>query len=430
MRLRPAVCPPGALCLASSAGDGAGTAVVWPFRQRLSVGPARPSKEQLRPPAFVRSASLWPGSFVPVIAAGERFALSCLPLRCALPAPVPSAVEPSCLAALLPRGPSCFAWRPPGRAGGLADSMGLGRLRSTAASRSLPLLRLTCSSLWLSGELLAVAAVRPVGPAPLRSPARRAGRLWLVRFSPERPSLAVRLRGGSLFRFLRPSAPGCAFAPGRVAEVCSVASLALRAGFVVRVLVLHPLWGRTRTLSPSPCGRPPGTPLSCGSEAPRLRLGAAGLRQPPFAPSLPHRSLVPFGSRGLGLGSCRFACPVLRFGFFRHVPRWRRKPPVACGWLVACRSLARTGTLHGSRRCPFGCPAFARSSSLWPVSYVPIIAAGERCALNCSPPTGLSARPLLRPPRLHRPACGYPFCCFAPRACGAVPSAGVAYCGP
>lgn len=230
MRLRPAVCPPGALCLASSAGDGAGTAVVWPFRQRLSVGPARPSKEQLRPPAFVRSASLWPGSFVPVIAAGERFALSCPPLRCALPAPVPSAVEPSCL----------------------ADSMGLGRLRSTAASRSLPLLRLTCSSLWLSGVLLAVAAVRPVGPAPLRSPARRAGRLWLVRFSPERPSLAVRLRGGSLFRFLRPSAPGCAFAFGRVAEVCSVASLALRAGFVVRVLVLHPLWGRTRTLSPSP----------------------------------------------------------------------------------------------------------------------------------------------------------------------------------
>ena len=216
MRLRPAVCPPGALCLASSAGDGAGTAVVWPFRQRLSVGPARPSKEQLRPPAFVRSASLWPGSFVPVIAAGERFALSCLPLRCALPAPVPSAVEPSCLAALLPRGPSCFAWRPPGRAGGLADSMGLGRLRSTAASRSLPLLRLTCSSLWLSGELLAVAAVRPVGPAPLRSPARRAGRLWLVRFSPERPSLAVRLRGGSLFRFLRPSAPApLRFRPGR-----------------------------------------------------------------------------------------------------------------------------------------------------------------------------------------------------------------------
>ena len=309
--------------------------------------------------------------------------------------------------------------------------MGLGRLRSTAASRSLPLLRLTCSSLWLSGELLAVAAVRPVGPAPLRSPARRAGRLWLVRFLPERPPLAVRLRGGSLFRFLRPSAPGCTFAPGRVAEVCSVASVALRAGFDVRVLALHPLRGRTRTLSPSPCGRPSGTPLSCGSEAPRLRLGAAGLRQPPFAPSLPHRSLVPFGSRGLGLCSCRFACPVLRFGFFRHVPRWRRKPPaVACGWLVACRSLARTGTLHGSRRCPFGCPAFARSSSLWPVSYVPIIAAGERCALNCSPPTGLSARPLLRPPRLHRPACGCPFCCFAPRACGAVPSAGVAYCGP
>ena len=199
----------------------------------------------------------------------------------------------------------------------------------------------------------------------------------------------------------------------------------------MRVLALHPLWGRTRTLSPSPCGRPSGTPLSCGSEAPRLRLGAAGLRQPPFAPSLPRRSLVPFGSRGLGLGSCRFACPVLRFGFFRHVPRWRRKPPaVACGWLVACRSLARTGTLRGCRRCPFGCPAFARSSSLWPVSYVPIIAAGERCALNCSPPTGLSARPLLRPTRLHRPACGCPFCCFAPRACGAVPSAGVAYCGP
>ena len=207
VRLRPAVCPPGALCLASSAGDGAGTAAVWPLRQRLSVGPARPSKEQLRPPAFVRSASLWPGSFVPVIASGERFALSCLPLRCALPAPVPSAVEPSCLAALLPREPSCFAWRPPGRAGGLAGPTGLVGLRSTAASRSLPLLRLTCGSLRLSGELLAAAAVRPVVPAPLRSPARRAGRLWLVRFSPERPSLAVRLRGGSLFRFLRPSAP-------------------------------------------------------------------------------------------------------------------------------------------------------------------------------------------------------------------------------
>ena len=368
MRLRPAVCPPGALCLASSAGDGAGTAVVWPFRQRLSVGPARPSKEQLRPPAFVRSASLWPGSFVPVIAAGERFALSCPPLRCALPAPVPSAVEPSCLAALLPRGPSCFAWRPPGRAGGLADSMGLGRLRSTAASRSLPLLRLTCSSLWLSGELLAVAAVRPVGPAPLRSPARRAGRLWLVRFSPERPSLAVRLRGGSLFRFLRPSAPGCAFAFGRVAEVCSVASVALRAGFVVRVLALHPLWGRTRTLSPSPCGRPSGTPLSCGSEAPRLRLGAAGLRQPPFAPSLPRRSLVPFGSRGLGWCSCRFACPVLRFGFSGMFLAGAASP---LRWPAAGSSPAGASLARARFAAVAGVPLVVRPSAPAPLRFRP-----------------------------------------------------------
>ena len=70
---------------------------VWPLRKRLSVEPARPSKEQLVSPASLRRpASVRPGSFVPTIAVGERCALNCFsprPPTCSGPATPASLVS-------------------------------------------------------------------------------------------------------------------------------------------------------------------------------------------------------------------------------------------------------------------------------------------------------------------------------------------------